>query len=328
MGGAKVIEVLFQGLYESLYENFYGYKSDRSVQNFGSKLKTASYFFTLPPASWGEKMVGYDDVVGAVVDILKKAETELGDDVVRALKQAHQNETEEIARRNLAAILENIDAAGKLKVPMCQDTGLPVFFVEIGRELCLDFDVKGAIAEGVEVATKEVPLRPNAVEPLTRKNPGNNVGDGMPQVNVDFVEGDFLKITVLPKGAGSENVSALKMMLPGQVNEIPRFVVEVVKNAGGKPCPPVIVGVGIGSTFDGAAKLAKKALLRNITEMDRYERRILDAVNSLGIGPMGLGGKTTALAVLVEKGYCHTASLPVAVNIQCWANRRASIILR
>lgn len=291
-------------------------------------MRTASYFFTLPPAQMGEKMVEYEDVVGAVVDVLRRAETELGDDVVKALKHAYKNETEEIARRNLAAILENIDAAGKLKVPMCQDTGLPVFFVEIGRELCIDFDLKGAVAEGVEIATREVPLRPNAVEPLTRKNPRNNVGDGMPQVNVDFVDGDSLRITVLPKGAGSENVSALKMMLPGQVNEIPRFVVEVVKKAGGKPCPPIIVGVGIGSTFDGAAKLAKKALLRDITRMDEYEMRILDAVNSLGIGPMGLGGKTTALAVLVEKGYCHTASLPVAVNIQCWANRRASVVLR
>ena len=285
-------------------------------------------FFTCHRPRVGEKMVSYDEVVEAVVDILRRAETELGDDIVRALKQAHQNETEEIARRNLATILENIEAAGKLKVPMCQDTGLPVFFVEIGKELCLDFDLKKAIAEGVERATMEVPLRPNAVDPITRKNPGNNVGDGMPQVNIDLTEGDSLKITVLPKGAGSENVSALKMMLPGQVDEIPRFAVEVVKKAGGKPCPPVIVGIGIGSTFDGAAKLAKKALLRDITRMDEYERKILDAINSLGIGPMGLGGKTTALAVLVERGYCHTASLPVAVNIQCWANRRASIVLR
>jgi len=297
----------------------------QSSQTFKQNRKL---FFQFIKMLLGEKMVGYDDVVKAVVELFKKAETELGEDVVRAIRHAYQNETEEIAKRNLAAILENIDAAGKLKVPMCQDTGLPVFFVEVGRELCIDFDLKGAIAEGVEIATKEVPLRPNAVEPLTRKNPGNNVGDGMPQVNVDFVDGDSLRITVLPKGAGSENMSALKMMLPAQVNEIPRFVVEVVKNAGGKPCPPIIVGVGVGSTFDGAAKLAKKALLRDITQMDEYERRILDAVNSLGIGPMGLGGRTTALAVLVEKGYCHTASLPVAVNIQCWANRRASVVLR
>jgi len=276
----------------------------------------------------GGIMVNYDDVVNTVVELFKKAETELGEDVIKAIQKAYEEEDNEVARSNLKAILENVQAASRLKVPMCQDTGLPIVFVELGRELCLDFDLKKAITEGVAIATEKVPLRPNAVHPLTRQNPGNNVGMHMPQINIDIVEGDSLKLTVMPKGAGSENVSALKMMLPSQVKEIPKFIVEVVKNAGGKPCPPVFVGVGIGSTFDGAAKLAKKALLRNVTEMNEFERQILDAVNSLGIGPMGLGGKTTALAVLVEMGHCHTASLPVAVNIQCWANRRASAVLR
>ncbi|RLI76215.1 fumarate hydratase [Archaeoglobales archaeon] len=272
-------------------------------------------------------MVDYDDVKFAIVELFKKAETELGEDVVKAIKNAYEKEENEIAKNQLKAILENIDVAGKLKVPMCQDTGLPIVFVEIGKELCLDFDLKKAIVEGVKNATKEVPLRPNAVHPLTRENPGNNIGLHMPQLNIDIVDGDKLKLTVMPKGAGSENMSALKMLLPSQINEIPRFVVETVKNALGKPCPPIFVGVGIGSTFDGSAKLAKKALLRDVNIMDEYELRILNAINKLGIGPMGLGGKTTALAVLIEKGYCHTASLPVAVNIQCWANRRASKIL-
>lgn len=272
-------------------------------------------------------MVDYDDVKLAIVELFKKAETELGEDVVKAIKNAYEKEENEIAKNQLKAILENIDVAGKLKVPMCQDTGLPIVFVEIGKELCLDFDLKKAIVEGVKNATKEVPLRPNAVHPLTRENPGNNIGLHMPQLNIDIVDGDKLKLTVMPKGAGSENMSALKMLLPSQINEIPRFVVETVKNALGKPCPPIFVGVGIGSTFDGSAKLAKKALLRDVNIMDEYELRILNAINKLGIGPMGLGGKTTALAVLIEKGYCHTASLPVAVNIQCWANRRASKIL-
>lgn len=274
-----------------------------------------------------KKMVDYDDVKSTIVELFKKAETELGEDVIRAIKNAYEREDNEIAKNQLKTILENVDAAGRLKVPMCQDTGLPIVFVEIGRELCLDFDLKQAIVDGVKIATKEVPLRPNAVHPLTRENPGNNVGFYMPQINIDFVEGDKLKLTIMPKGAGSENTSALKMMLPSQTDEIPKFVVEVVKNAFGKPCPPIFVGVGIGSTFDGSAKLAKKALLRDVTVMDEYELRILNAINKLGIGPMGLGGRTTALAVLVEKGYCHTASLPVAVNIQCWANRRASKVL-
>ncbi|RLI80064.1 fumarate hydratase [Archaeoglobales archaeon] len=272
-------------------------------------------------------MVDYDDVKFAIVELFKKAETELGEDVIKAIKNAYEREDNEIAKNQLKTILDNIDAAGRLKVPMCQDTGLPIVFVEIGKELCLNFDLKKAIVDGVKIATEEVPLRPNAVHPLTRENPGNNVGLYMPQINIDFVEGDKLKLTVMPKGAGSENMSVLKMLLPSQVDEIPRLVVDAVKNASGKPCPPIFVGVGIGSTFDGCAKLAKKALLRDVTVMNEYEREILNAINMLGIGPMGLGGKTTALAVLVETGYCHTASLPLAINIQCWANRRASKVL-
>jgi fumarate hydratase subunit alpha len=269
----------------------------------------------------------YHDVVKAVVEVIRKAETQLDDDVILAIRRAYEDEENEIAKRNLRAILENIEMAEKEGIPMCQDTGLPVFFVEIGRELQLDFDLKKAIADGVIKATSDVPLRPNTVHPLTRQNPGNNTGMHLPLINMDVVEGDCLRLTVMPKGAGSENVSALRMLLPNQANQIPRFVAEVVKNAS-TACPPVFVGVGIGTTFDWAAKLAKKALLRDVTKMSEYERNILEKINSLGIGPMGLGGKTTALAVLVEIGHCHTASLPVAVNVQCWANRRASAILR
>ncbi len=273
-------------------------------------------------------MPTYDEVVGTVVELFKKAETELSDDVIQALRRAYEEEDNEIAKMNLEAILKNIEIAKTKKIPICQDTGLPIIFVELGRELCLEFSLVEAIREGVVRATREVPLRPNAVHPITRENPGNNIGLHMPQINVDIVEGDRLKITVMPKGAGSENCSALKMMLPSEVDKIKRFVVEVAKNAGGKPCPPIFVGVGVGSTFDGCAKLAKKALLRNVNDMNEFELEILNAINRLGIGAMGLGGKVTALAVLVECGHCHTASLPVAVNIQCWANRRASAVLR
>ncbi len=273
-------------------------------------------------------MVSFEEVVSTVVELFRKAETELPEDVLKALKRAYNREENEVARNTLRAIIQNVEASRKLRVPMCQDTGLPIIFVEIGQELCLNFNLRDAIVEGVKRATKEVPLRPNAVHPLTRENPGTNVGMHVPVVTTEIIEGDKLKLTVMPKGAGSENVSALRMLLPSQAGDVERFVLEVVKGAGGKPCPPIVVGVGIGSTFDGAAKLAKKALLRNMTEMDEFELGLLEKVNSLGIGPGGLGGDTTALAVLVEMGHCHTASLPVAVNIQCWANRRASAILR
>lgn len=211
---------------------------------------------------------------------------------------------------------------------MCQDTGILVFFVEIGRQVCIDFDLDAAIIQGVRQATLSVPLRPNAVDPLTRKNSGDNTGDGLPDINYSFVDMDALTISVAPKGAGSENMSALRMLKPTRIDLIKQFVVESVLKAGGMPCPPIVVGVGIGGSFDKSARLAKRALLRDLDHMDEYEQEILDTINSLGIGPMGLGGRTTALAVHVEKAHCHTASLPVAVNIQCWANRHASVILR
>ncbi len=273
-------------------------------------------------------MPTYEDVVETVVELFRKAETELSDDVLKALRRAYDEEENEIAKMNLEAILKNVEIAREKKIPMCQDTGLPIVFVEMGRELCLDFNLREAIVEGVRLATRKIPLRPNAVHPLTRENSGDNVGINIPIVDVEIVEGDRLKLTVMPKGAGSENCSALRMMLPRDVDRVKRFVVEVVKKAGGKPCPPIFVGVGIGSTFDGCAKLAKKALLRDVNDMNELELEILGAINELGIGPMGLGGKVTALAVLIEVGHCHTASLPVAVNVQCWANRRASAVLR
>ena len=271
--------------------------------------------------------ISHNDVVSATVDILKSAETILPEDVVNSLKAAKQNESSSVAKAQLEAILKNIEIAGKSGIPMCQDTGILIFFVEIGREVRLDFDLEDAIIEGVRKATESIPLRPNAVHPLTRNNKGDNVGDGIPDIKYDFVEGDRLKITVAPKGAGSENMSALKMFNPTETEEIKRFVLETVLNAGGKPCPPVVVGVGIGGSFDKAARLAKSALLEDMDKMDQFEKDILRDINSLGIGPMGLGGDTTALAVHVKKAFCHTASLPVAVNIQCWANRHASAIL-
>ena len=161
------------------------------------------------------------------------------------------------------------------------------------------------------------------VDPLLRTNTGTNTGLGMPAVHV--TPGDQFTVTVLPKGAGSENVSRIAMLLPSETDQIKKFVLETMLIAGGKPCPPVILGVGIGSTFDRVAALAKEALLSPIDNMTEYEQEICDGVNKLGIGPMGLGGKTTALAVKVKQAGCHTASLPVAVNVQCWVCRRKTV---
>jgi fumarate hydratase subunit alpha len=271
--------------------------------------------------------IRYEDVVQSVVDLLVQAETRLPDDVVAALEGAHQRETNPTAKAQIKTILENIQLASERSVPICQDTGILIFFVEIGRECMLDFDIRDAINDGVKKATRIIPLRPNAVHPITRE-PSGNVGAGLPDIILDLAEGDRIKITVLPKGAGSENVSRLAMLNPSQVADIRRFILKTVVDAGGMPCPPVIVGVGVGGSFDKAARLAKRAILRDVLDMDDFEREILYDINSLGIGTMGLGGDITALAVHIEYAHCHTASLPVAVNIQCWANRRASVELR
>jgi fumarate hydratase subunit alpha len=224
-------------------------------------------------------------------------------------------------------ILDNIDAAGRLKVPMCQDTGVPVFFVS-GRMIK---GLEESIRRGVARATEEIPLRPNAVHPLTRHNPGNNLGEGLPHIIFHPSDDEFTEITVMAKGAGSENLSALAMLTPSQgLNGIRSFVLDTVVRAGGRPCPPTIVGVGIGGTADLAAELAKRALLRPLdlpnedAQLRALEDELREGLNRTGIGPMGLGGRTTVLGVRIAAAYCHTASLPVAVNLQCWAARRAT----
>jgi fumarate hydratase subunit alpha len=265
--------------------------------------------------------------IRSLVDLLRKAETELSDDVVNAIRKAEAREESPVAKSQLQAILKNIKIAETHGVPMCQDTGILIFFVELGSEFRPEFDLESAIREASALATREIPLRPNAVDPLTRKNSGDNTGNGIPDINWKLVPGKQLKVTVAPKGAGSENMSALRMLNPTEVGSIKNFVLETVINAGGMPCPPLTLGVGIGGSFDKAARLAKEALLEPLdTPMSEFEKEILEAVNALGIGCMGLGGSTTALAVHVKTAHCHTASLPVALNIQCWANRHASIV--
>ena len=253
----------------------------------------------------------------------REAVTRLPPDVLRVIEQAAAAETNPVARGEFENILKNITMAEKLGVPMCQDTGVPVIYLTIPPDVPLTQRLYEAVAQGVRRATLEVPLRPNVVDPITRHNSDDNTGIGMPAIHVK--PGERFTVTVFPKGAGAENMSRIGMHLPSHVNQIEKFVVETVYLAGSRPCPPIVIGVGIGGTFDGAAAMAKEALLEPLDRMTEYERGILNAVNRLGIGPMGLGGDTTALAVKVKTGGCHTASLPVAVNIQCWANRHATV---
>jgi len=251
----------------------------------------------------------------------REAVIRLPPDVLRVIGQAAAAETNPVARGEFANILKNIAQAEKLGVPICQDTGVPVVYLTLPPEISLTRELYDAVADGVRKATREVPLRPNVVDPITRHNSGDNIGAGMPAIHIK--PGERFTVTVFPKGAGAENVSRIGMLLPSQADQIERFVVETVCLAGSRPCPPVVIGVGIGGTFDGAAALAKEALLQPLDRMTEYERGIMGAANRLGIGPMGLGGDITVLAVKVKTAGCHTASLPVAVNIQCWANRHA-----
>lgn len=263
----------------------------------------------------------------AIVELLRKAVCDLPVDVESALEKALKAEDNETAKTQLKNILDNVKYARKEGIPICQDTGILRFYVGLGKAGVEAEDVKGIILRAVEKATKEIPLRPNSVDALTRENSGN-----VPEIEFEFTKNNSLEITAFPKGAGAENMSALGMLTPADgVDGIKKFVIETVKKAGGNPCPPTIVGVGIGGLSDTAMRLAKKALLRNTgkknpdEEIAKLESQLLEEINSLGIGPMGLGGNTTSLAVHIETAPCHTSSLPVAVNLQCWANRRATV---
>lgn len=278
-------------------------------------------------------MISQKEIEDTICKLFKQAVIELPPDVKRALEKAYEKETSQIAKLNLEAILENIKAARELKIPMCQDTGLPIVFVKLGNVEVEE--LYEGIRKGVEKATREIPLRPNVVDPLTRKNTGNNTGNGIPQIDVELIDEDHIELTVFPKGFGSENNNALKMGLPGEGAEgVKEFVLDTVIKAGGKPCPPIVVGVGIGGSSDMVMKMAKKALLREVgvfhpeERIATLERDILKLVNQTGIGPMGLGGDTTALDVKIEMADTHTAGLPIGVCIQCWADRHVSTVLK
>ena len=267
-----------------------------------------------------------------VAELCIRANKELPEDIIRAMQAAREKEPWPLAQSTLDVLRENIQAAAERDLPACQDTGLACVFVRLGQDVHIEGDFNDAVNEGVRRGYAEGYLRKSVVcDPLRRVNTGDN---SPAAITVELVPGDELKLTVVPKGFGSENMSRLAMLKPADgVEGVKRFVVETVKAAGSNPCPPIVVGVGIGGTFDKAAALAKHALLRPIDHphADPYyaalEKELLEEINALGTGPQGFGGRTTALGLNIETMPTHVAGLPVAVNISCHVTRRASAVL-
>ena len=279
------------------------------------------------------KTVDLNEVTGRVADLCGKANCLLGEDVIAALEKARRAEQSPTGRKILDQILENARLARDKNAPLCQDTGFAVFFVELGTEVRLQGEgtLEEAINRGVARGYKENFLRKSIVrDPLNRVNTGDNTPA---VVHLTQVPGDRLSLTFAPKGGGSENMSRLAMLKPADGLEgVKRFVIETVQIAGANPCPPIIVGLGIGATFEKCAWLAKKALLRPLGSRHPVafyadlEEELLDLVNRTGVGPQGLGGTTTALGVLIETHLCHIASLPVALNMQCHSARHLTAV--
>jgi fumarate hydratase subunit alpha len=278
------------------------------------------------------RIIAPDLVTAKVAELVSDCNYFLPHDVVNALKEAAENEEDKKAKNILYKIIENHKTAKKGVYPLCQDTGIAVIFLEVGGEVKVDGDIYRAINRGVEQGYAASYLRKSVADPLTRLNTGTNAPA---VIHTSLSKGPNIKISIMTKGAGSENKGALKMLLPaGGTDAIKDFVIETVKTAGASACPPYIVGVGVGGNMETCALLAKKALLRSVNDFNggdknalKLEKELLREINSLGIGPLGFGGRTTALAVKVETFPCHIASLPVAVCIQCHSARHRTITI-
>ncbi len=279
------------------------------------------------------KTVPFDSIVNAVEKLVMETNYNLPDDVLGALKQARENETSLLAVSILDQIIENANIASSELLPICQDTGIAVFFVDIGDKVYVDGEgIEAAINEGTRRGYKNGALRMSMVkDPLRRENTGDNTPA---IIHCKIVKGRRINLHFCPKGGGCENMSTIAMLSPGEGRQgAIDFVIETIRKGDGKPCPPLIVGVGIGGNFEYSALLSKRSLLRTVGERndDSYladmENELLGKINALGIGPMGLGGVSTALDVFVESAPCHIASMPVAVNIQCHAARHGKIEL-
>ena len=270
-------------------------------------------------------------VIKAVAEMCVRANRRLPDDVRARLEACAARETGDAAREVFRHIAENWRVAEKTGLPLCQDTGLAIFFVELGEEVRVEGGLAAAINEGVRQGCREGPLRASVCDPFTRVNTGDNTPA---IIHLELVSGDRVRICYLAKGGGSENMSRVTMLAPAQGWEgVRETVIRRVAESGSNPCPPVIVGVGIGGSFDSVPVLAKKALLRPLGDahpdphLARREAELLAALNALNVGPMGLGGNTTCLGVKIGVAPCHIASLPLAVNIQCHSARHEEVVL-
>ncbi|MCR8463071.1 MAG: fumarate hydratase [Candidatus Korarchaeota archaeon] len=267
-----------------------------------------------------------------VVEAITLAECNLPPDVENIIRRAYETETE-MGKAQLKAILENVRIAREMRAPICQDTGLFSYYVEIGDDFPIRASkIKKVLIDATVEATRSIPLRPNAIDVLTEKNTGNNVGQGIPDISWDHVDGNTLRIAVLPKGGGSSYVAKLHSIPPAKgLKGVVEAVIRSVFDAGSMPCPPTFVGIGIGGTEDLAMKLAKKALLARMDEnskneeLAKLEREIVDKANSLGIGPMGLGGRWTIFNARIEWASRHPATLLTGVCFSCWALRKAFV---
>lgn len=272
-------------------------------------------------------IISTEKITKEVSLLWQEANFVLGKDILDAIKKSLRNESNPRARDVLSVILKNAELAKRERCPICQDTGTPIVFLDIGQNV----RIKGgslaeAVNEGIRLGTKQGFLRPSIVNcPFARKNTGDNTPA---VIHIEIVDGDKLKISVMARGAGSENCSRTAMLLPtAGEEEIEDFVIESVKMAGSNPCLPMIIGLGIGGTLEKAVLLSKKALLNPLNRMNPFEKHLVKKINELGIGPGGFGGMTTALAVKIEKYSCHIASLPVAISIGCHVNRHKDVII-
>lgn len=272
------------------------------------------------------------EISEAIAGLVKGANYYLPEDVLKAIEKSAREEESAVGREVLQQILLNNRIAGEERVAVCQDTGIVVVFAELGNEVFIEGDLYEAINEGIRKGYREGYLRTSVVDhPLRRVNTGDNTPA---VVHLKLVSGDKLRLIVAPKGAGSENMSIVKMLKPADGKEgIRKFVLQTVMEAGANPCPPIVVGIGLGGSFEKAALLAKEALLRPLEdsnpdpEIAELEKSLLADINKLGIGPQGLGGSITALAVKINTFPCHIASLPVAININCHVARHREIII-
>ncbi|MDR2177762.1 MAG: fumarate hydratase [Treponema sp.] len=274
------------------------------------------------------RIIEAETLAETVKNLFIKANRELPPDVRDRIRACRDRETWPPARETLDRIIQNFELAEKNRIPICQDTGMACVFLELGAGAAVNGDIGEAVNEGVRRACREGYLRASVVrDPLRRDNTGDNSPAAL---YIDLVQGDGLGVTVAPKGFGSENMSRIRMLSPSDgIEGFKNFVVSTVERAGPNPCPPVVVGVGVGGTFDRAALLAKKALLRPLGKAHHdpfygeLEAELLEKINALGIGPQGFGGRTTALALAIEYMPTHIAALPCAVNINCHASRHA-----